>query len=69
MQIEYPTMGYDPGVDVGLRGVAAASFAACTTLVSPRGWADQGTNQGVPWYGAPVEILSVIPDTTPGRRQ
>jgi hypothetical protein len=29
-------MGYDPGVDVGLRGVAAASFAACTTLLSPR---------------------------------
>ena len=46
MRIEYPTMGYDPGVDVGLRGVAAASFAACTTLLSPRGWADQGNRPG-----------------------
>jgi hypothetical protein len=40
--------------------VAAASFAACTTSLSPRDWADQGTDQGVPWYGAPVEIVSVI---------
>jgi hypothetical protein len=62
-------MGYDPGVDVGLRGVAAAPLAACTTSLSPRDWADQGTDQGIPWYGAPAEILASSLMTTPGRRQ
>ena len=31
---------------VGLRGVAAASFAARTTSLSPRDWADQGNRPG-----------------------
>jgi hypothetical protein len=45
-------MGYNPGVDVdvdvdvGVCGVAAASFAACTTSLSPRDWADQGNRPG-----------------------
>ena len=37
-----------PGIDFGLRGVAAASFAACTTLLSPRTGADQGTTGSFP---------------------
>ena len=43
------------------RGVAAASFAPYATSLSPRTGPTRGTGQGVPWYGTPVEIVSVNP--------
>ncbi len=67
--IPVPARWVRSGIVVGLRGMTAAPLAACTTLLSPQDWADQGTDQGVHWYGAPVENFSVIPDTTLGRRQ
>jgi hypothetical protein len=51
------------GIDVGLRGVAAASFAACTTSLSPRTGADQGTTglfPGEPRVFPSVAVASAL---------
>ena len=64
MQIRYPHDGCDPASTSACAG--GSRVVRCVhDLIELTGLADQGTDQGVPWYGAPVEIVSVIPDTTP----